>query len=63
MVKTSTSPNSVNFSSPVPAEQAVEPAETQDEMFYDNIKPKLDQLIMDPSNETIERILAYAKQK
>ncbi len=63
MVKTSTSTNSVNFSSPSPAEQAVEPVETQDEMFYDNIKPILDQLITDPSDETIERILAYAKKK
>ncbi|MEJ5994556.1 hypothetical protein WG904_09010 [Pedobacter sp. Du54] len=63
MVKTSTSPNSVNFSSPVPAEQAVEQANDQDEMFYNNIKPQLDQLIKDPSNETIEKILAYAKTK
>lgn len=63
MVKTSTSPNSVNFSSPVPAEQAVEQANHQDEMFYNSIKPQLDQLIKDPSNETIEKILAYAKTK
>ena len=63
MVKTSTSLNSVNFSSPVPAEKAVEQAKTQDEMFYDNIKPQLDKLIKDPSDETIERILAYAKKK
>ena len=63
MVKTSTSTNSVNFASPAPAEQAVEQAKTQDEMFYDSIKPALDQLIIDPSNETIEKILAYAKQK
>lgn len=63
MVKTSTSLNSVNFSSPVPAEKAVEPAKTQDEMFYDNIKPQLDQLVKDPSDETIEKILAYAKKK
>lgn len=63
MVKTSTSLNSVNFSSPVPAEKAVEQAKTQDEMFYDNIKPELDKLIKDPSDETIEKILAYAKKK
>jgi len=63
MVKTSTSLNSVNLSSPVPAEQAVEQANTQDDMFYNSIKPQLDQLIKDPSNETIEKILAYAKSK
>lgn len=63
MVKTSTSLNSVNFNSPVPAEQAVEQANQQDEMFYNSIKPQLDQLIKDPSNETIEKILAYAKTK
>lgn len=63
MVKTSTSLNPVNFSSPVPDQNAVEQAKTQDEMFYDNIKPQLDQLIKDPSNETIEKILAYANQK
>ncbi|MGF1923053.1 MAG: hypothetical protein ACQUHE_02655 [Bacteroidia bacterium] len=63
MVKTSTSQNPVNFSSPVPAESAVEQAKNQDEMFYDNIKPQLDQLIKDPSKETIEKILAYANKK
>ncbi len=63
MVKTSTSLNSVNFSSPAPAEKAVEQAKTQDEMFYDSIKPQLDKLIKDPSDETVEKILAYAKKK
>ncbi|SFH38200.1 hypothetical protein [Pedobacter insulae] len=63
MVKTSTSPNSVNFSKQATDKQTAEPAKTQDEMFYDNIKPKLDQLMVEPSNETIERILAYAKKK
>ena len=63
MVKTSTSLNSVNFSSAVPAEQAVEPTKNQDEMFYDSIKTQLDQLIKDPSDETIKKILAYANTK
>ncbi len=63
MVKTSTSLNSVNLPSQVPAEPAVEQANQQDEMFYNSIKPQLDQLIKDPSNETIEKILAYAKMK
>jgi len=63
MVKTSTSLNSVNFSSPVPAQKAVEQAKNQDEMFYDSIKTQLDQLIKDPSDETIQKILAYAKTK
>lgn len=63
MVKTSTSLNSVNYASPVPADEAVEQANNHDEMFYDSIKPQLDQLIKDPSDETIEKILAYAKTK
>lgn len=63
MIKTSTSPNPVNFTSPAPAEQAVEQAKTVDEMFYDSIKPKLDQLIKDPSDETLEKIMAYARKK
>lgn len=63
MVKTSTSLNAVNFSNPTPAKQAVEPIKNQDEMFYDNIKPQLDKLIKDPSDETLEKILAYAKKK
>ncbi len=63
MVKTSTSLNSVNFSGPAPVKQTVEQAKIKDEMFYNSIKPQLDQLIKDPSNETIEKILAYAKKK
>lgn len=63
MIKTSTSLNSVNYQSKQAAEEAVEQAKNQDEMFYDSIKPQLDQLIKDPSDETIEKILAYAKKK
>ncbi|RZK39500.1 MAG: hypothetical protein EOO90_18500 [Pedobacter sp.] len=63
MVKTSTSLKSVNFSSTVPAEPAVEQANKQDDMFYTSIKPQLDLLIKNPSDETIEKILAYGIKK
>lgn len=59
MVKTSTSLNSVNH----PASQPIEVMKNQDELFYESIKPQLNELIKDPSDECIERILAYAKEK
>lgn len=31
--------------------------------FYQTIKPELNKLVKNPSQETIDKILAYAKQK
>lgn len=64
MTKTSTSLHTVNY----PNQQSVETtttaqAKNQDEMFYDSIKPQLDKLFKDPSDETIKKILAHSKKK
>lgn len=63
MTKTSTPTNIVNFPNPQQAEITVDVAEQQDQMFYNSIKPQLDELIKNPSDETIEKILAYSKKK
>ncbi|RZK59897.1 MAG: hypothetical protein EOO91_03480 [Pedobacter sp.] len=63
MTKTSTPTNIVNFPNPQQVEKAVDVAEQQDQMFYNSIKPQLDELVKNPSDETIEKILAYSKKK
>lgn len=62
MVKTSTSQHPVNLSNNAPTEMELEQTIPQDELFYKSIKPQLDQLVMNPSDETIEKILAYSKK-
>jgi hypothetical protein len=37
--------------------------EETDPFFYENIKKELDSLIKEPSDEVINKILAYAKSK
>jgi hypothetical protein len=63
MTKTSTPTNIVNFPNPQPLEKTVDVAEQQDQMFYNSIKSQLDELVKNPSDETIEKILAYSKKK
>ncbi|MES2418539.1 MAG: hypothetical protein V4541_10160 [Bacteroidota bacterium] len=63
MVKTSTSLKAVNYSSQKQSEMPADMAEKQSELFYNSIKPKLDQLIKEPSDEIIDKILAYSKKK
>ena len=63
MTKTATSLHSVNYPDQQPAESTAEQAKNQDEMFYNSIKPQLDELFKDPSDETIKKILAYSKKK
>ena len=62
MTKTSTPTHTPNVSNTA-AETPVDEAEKQDLLFYDSIKPKLNELVKDPSDETINKILAYSKQK
>ncbi|WP_379084529.1 hypothetical protein [Pedobacter sp. UC225_65] len=63
MIKISTSFNTVNYQGQQqPTGETVEQT-TEDEMFYNSIKPQLDQLVKNPSNETIEKILAFSKKK
>ncbi|MEN0094020.1 MAG: hypothetical protein AAGB30_01470 [Pedobacter sp.] len=44
-------------------EMTADESEQQDELFYQSIKPQLNELIKSPSDETIQKILAYSKQK
>ena len=63
MTKTSTSTNLVSSPIAKPVEITIDMAEQQDELFYNSIKIQLDELVKDPSDETIDRILAYSKDK
>lgn len=62
MTKTSTTTNLASSPSS-PLEVTMDSAEQQDELFYNSIKTQLDELVKDPSDETIARILAYSKEK
>lgn len=63
MIKTSTSVNKVNYSQHNQEINPVENLEAQDLMFYDSIKPQLSSLTKTPSDETIDKILAYSRAK
>lgn len=63
MTKTSTSNQFVNFTQNPTDVKAVDEPDQQDELFYNSLKPRLNALIKDPSDETISKILAYAKGK
>jgi hypothetical protein len=62
MTKTSTPSQLVNFPKPEAAAAAVEEGEQQDILFYNSIKPQLDELVKNPSDESIQKILNYAKK-
>ena len=62
MTKTSTTTNLVSSPSS-PLEVTMDSAEQQDELLYNSIKTQLDELVKDPSDETIDRILAYSQSK
>jgi hypothetical protein len=62
MTKTSTTRNSESLAcETIKAKDS--PENRQDELFYHNLKPQLDKLIKNPTDETVEKILAYAKKK
>ena len=63
MTKTSTSTNLVGSPNGQSLEKNAAEAEQQDELFYNSIKPQLDQLIKNPSDETISKILAHSRNK
>ena len=62
MMETSTSINQSNFEKSM-MESAIENIDTSDLAFYQALKPQLDALSKDPSEETISKILAYARTK
>lgn len=63
MTKTSTSSQLANFSNLEATPTVADEAEQQDQLFYNSIKPQLNELVKNPSDETISKILAYAKKK
>lgn len=63
MTKTSTPNHIVNFPSTQAEEKTADETEQQEERFYNSIKPQLNELIREPSTGTIDKILAYSKQK
>ena len=63
MIKTSTPNDLVSSPSAQITQSATSEAEQQDELFYNSIKSRLNELIKNPSDETIDRILAYSKEQ
>lgn len=59
MTKTFTPTHLKNLSNP----EALEQSEIPDQKFYEAIQPKLDELYRQPSDETIAKILKYAKKR
>jgi hypothetical protein len=63
MTKTATPNHILNFTNPQPVQKTVDEEEQQDLMFYNSIKPQLNELVKSPSDEIINKILAYSKTK
>jgi hypothetical protein len=63
MTKTFTTKNAVTSNHSDLVDQTIDEAEQQNIDFYNKIKPRLNKLVKNPSEETIEKILAYAKKK
>jgi len=63
MTKTSTPTQIVNFPNTLAEEKTADAAEQQDELFYYSIKSRLNELVKNPSDETINKILAYSQKK
>lgn len=61
MIETFTSINNLNYSQH--GQENAEDVEGLEAVFYENIKSQLNMIKKDPSDESIERILAYSKAK
>ncbi|MDQ8005668.1 hypothetical protein [Pedobacter sp.] len=59
MTKTFTQTNLKNLSK----SKALEQGDNSDQNFYKTIKPKLDELFREPSEETIAKILKHAQKR
>ena len=60
MIKTSTPTQNLNYLKQHADNLSGELLNDLDLMFYEQIKPQLDQLKREPEQETIDRILAYS---
>ncbi|WP_131535397.1 hypothetical protein [Pedobacter nototheniae] len=63
MTKTSTSKQNVNLPQNMFQLTTDNDSDAEIDLFYDQIKGKLDRLIKNPQDETIDRILAYSRKK
>ncbi len=63
MITTSTSTYPTHHFHPKSDQLNTELFEETDPFFYEALKSEMDLLIREPSDEVIERILAYAKAK
>jgi len=63
MIKTFTSNSSVNHLHQQPESCDSELIEESVSAFYESLKPELNKLIRNPSEEAIQRILAYSQRK
>ncbi|QXU42158.1 hypothetical protein [Pedobacter sp. D749] len=62
MTKTSTSQNNVNSPTPNMFQPRTDiESDAEIDLFYDQIKGKLDRLAKDPKDETISKILTYSR--
>jgi hypothetical protein len=61
MITTSTPINNLNYLNQNTESLSNEAFNDLDLMFYESIKPQLDQLSRNPEEETIAKILSYSK--
>jgi hypothetical protein len=63
MITTFTSTNSVNYLHQQPDLCNSELTDESASSFYESLKPELNKLVLDPSEESIRKILAYSAKK
>jgi len=63
MTKTSTSKQNANLHQHMFQFNADNESDAEIDLFYDQLKNRLDRLVKNPQDETIDRILAYSKTK
>ncbi|MCZ4245486.1 hypothetical protein [Pedobacter punctiformis] len=63
MTKTSTSKQNVNLPQNMFQLTTDNESDAEIDLFYDQIKNKLDGLVKNPQDETINRILTYSRNK
>ncbi|WP_442588877.1 hypothetical protein ACSBL2_22850 [Pedobacter sp. AW31-3R] len=61
MITTSTPINNLNYLNQTPENLSNETFNDLDLMFYESLKPQLEQLHKNPEEETIRKILAYSR--
>lgn len=61
MTETFTSTNNLNY--PQPEQENADEVDGLEAIFYENMKPQLDMIKKNPSDESIAKILAYSRAK